>query len=274
MIKYILVGIGWLYSTYTMGIVFPYMTKVEITSCYKGTYECSREVDYSGERDLLTIEPIHKPRHPFGQTVYAAGVHCNIGDKKTGVPFRECKWDSSITHAPRVVSSCFLDKNSWEFYSENTGRCSTQRYWGGHSGAGPGGECVLFGYLLSNGNLATPMGEISATEAANSGNRFCIKPLPPQEKCDVTLPQEIDHGVVRPGSIDTKQVQGTIDCGNSPEVTVVGGDDVAMGTGVVANISFSIMDKTVLQVQSVMRTDASASPGDYSRAVVIAVSPY
>ncbi|MGQ8776659.1 hypothetical protein ACUTQ5_20140 [Serratia sp. NA_112.1] len=124
--------------------------------------------------------------------------------------------------------------------------------------------------------LSTPLGVLDATVVANAGNAYCVKALPPNVKCEINLPSEIDHGVIFEGEagFSRRFIDGVVDCGRAPVVAVVGRSDIELATGVSVKVSASMMSNTQLRVQSDMDIKSNAAPGEYFASVVIAVSPY
>ncbi|MCP1107090.1 hypothetical protein M6G53_17095 [Serratia nevei] len=109
---------------------------------------------------------------------------------------------------------------------------------------------------------------------ANSGNAFCIKPIAPNVRCDISLPATIDHGVILTGTSDSKFIDGVVDCGATPVVTVVGTKDLVLAPGVKTRVATTMLSRTQVRVQSDMTVDRSANAGKYSAAIIVAVSPY
>lgn len=252
-------------------VMFPVMTDVQITSCseYRGL-PCAAGVGYWGTSAVVDIgtpvtAPISRSRE-----IQAWGVHCSQGDSATGRTFSGCQW-TQAGHAPQTSNCTLVDSSSWVLTTDST--CTTERGWGTHSGAGPGGECVMFGTKLGE-DLITPSGVLSAVSAANGGNRFCIKPLPPGAVCEVSLPPLIDHGWMLTGTRDTKSIVGKVQCGGSVVVTVVGLAEVILAPGVSTKISTTMDTTTDLRIQSDMTVGSSAPPGDYSASAIVAVSPW
>jgi hypothetical protein len=258
-------------TTNTQAIPFPTMTHVEITSCKNSPLgECTDSVYYAGTSEILEMgTPVTLPT---SKLVRAVGVHCARGDKSKGIPYSLCSWVIG-GHAPRTTDCTLKSLSSWELTPTST--CSTAPTWGTHSGAAPGGECVMFGnFSTGDVMLLTPYGHHTAESVANGGNRFCIKPLPPGTACDVVLPPIIDHGSMVTGTRDTKYIDGKVDCGQSTVVNVVGSPNITLAPGVSTKISTSMSTATDLRIQSDMNVEASALSGDYSASVIIAVSPY
>nr|ULG10915.1 hypothetical protein 220p1_00032 [Serratia entomophila] len=207
--------------------------------------------------------------------VAAYGVHCDRGDASKGIPFERCYWTIS-GHAPSTTGHCRLRTiGRWDL--DDTSNCQTDSSWGFHTGAAPGGECVLFGQLAEGATfISTPTGAIWAGTAANSGNSYCVKALAPNVKCEINLPSEIDHGVIyeNEGGEGRRFIDGVVDCGGAPVVAVVGRSDFELATGVSVKVSTSMVSNTQLRVQSDIDVKSYAYPGEYSAAIVIAVSPY
>lgn len=250
---------------------FPVMTNVEITACQSSWVECSSKVYYSGTSDIFDIG-VPTARPTVGVTkVEAVGVHCSWGDAASGVPFSNCTWATS-GHAPSTTNCNIVAGSNWVLTADST--CNISAVWGTHSGAGPGGECVVFGIRLSTTAVLTPQGILDPLTAANAGNSICIKPLPPSTVCEVYLPLVIDHGTIVPGTRDTTYIDGLVNCGESPAVSVVGLTDLTLAPGISTKISTSMSSKTDLRIQSDMNVTSSAVPGDYSASIIVAVSPY
>ncbi|MCP1107091.1 hypothetical protein M6G53_17100 [Serratia nevei] len=264
-----------LYSTGVQAIRFPVMTDNKIISCSDSL--CTGNVSYAGRSTLMDIgQPISPPDVSGSKDVITYGIHCSDGDKKQGIAYTGCFWIMDGSHSPRVSERCMLKNTaSWELDESST--CGTVSSWGTHSGAGPGGECVLFAQRKSGSyisSVATPMGEISALTAANSGNAYCIKPTAPNVRCDISLPATLDHGVLLVGSSDSRFIDGVVDCGATPVVTVVGTKDLVLAPGVKTRVAATMLSRTQVRVQSDMTVDRSANAGKYSAAIVVAVSPY
>jgi hypothetical protein len=263
-----------LWSTGSFGLRYPVMTHAEITQCRSSEQgECSSGVYYAGTSAMVDvgsalIPPISTPR----LDIAAHGVHCDQGSSLLGKPFNKCVWRTDHgSHAPKTENCVRVSKDSWELTAGST--CQTASTWALHSGAGPGGECVMFGFT-SGSLLQTPFGTMDATTVANSGNRFCIKPLPPGTKCDITLPSVIDHGVMLTGTSDQKYVDGVVDCGIAPAVTIVGTPVITLSPGVVSKLSAIMQSKSNLRIQSDMSVSPTAKPGAYTSVIVVSVSPY
>lgn len=262
----------WVYDAHA--IRWPSVSEPAITGCYNPNSGCSTNVSYNHNGTVFLEQPeLIKP--PSGKTliVRAYGVHCDIGSKLPGYEstFQRCSWDSA-NHSPTTTNCSRISDTSWELTPSST--CTTSLTWGTHSGAGPGGECVLFGTMVGL-VLYTPMGIMYAEQVANNGNRFCVKPLPPATKCDLQLNDTIlDHGMLPPDGSSTASVTGSIECGQKPVVEFVGGADFTIAPGVNGSLNANV-DATLNKVTINSRvTTVNASGGNYSASKVITVSPW
>jgi len=177
-------------------------------------------------------------------------------------------------HTPQLLSKCKLKStNSWELTPDST--CFTQQAWGPHSGAAPGGECVMFvqsNLAASTGAQRTPIGLITPNDAANNGNNFCAKALPPSVTCELMAPSVIDLGVVRPGESSQQDDFGEISCGEAPKITkLVDGDKDY--NGVKISVEPTVIDSTKLRINSTVTVSSDAKAGDYSATYVFIASP-
>ncbi|MEG4678886.1 hypothetical protein UXO62_01415 [Enterobacter cloacae] len=265
----------WVYDAHA--ILWPSISDPAITGCSDQNYGCANSVFYKHSGTVMLEQPVLiNPPNTSSLTIRAYGIHCQTGSKMPGfeAPFGGCGWDISTrnTHAP-VTGNCTLSSaGSWELKASST--CATDLTWGGHGGAGPGGECVMFGIMVGS-VLYTPMGTMDALTAANSGNRFCVKPLPPATKCELQLNDTIlDHGVLPPAGSSTANVTGSIECGQKPVVEFVGGADFTIAPGVNAALNANV-DTTLNKITINSRvTTVNASGGNYSASKVITVSPW
>lgn len=257
--------VGLLLSSTCSAIIYPVMTSVEITSC---SPSCNQDVRYRGTRELLEIgDPVTSPP-TFSMEIIAVGVHCDTGNAAEGRPYKGCSFES-VYHAPRVTN-CYTTAGSWQLSSTST--CNTASTWSPHHGASPGGECVLFGYEFG-GSLFTPIGVYTAEGLANSGSQYCIKPTAPSVTCTVSLPVEIDHGVLRPGTTDRKGIMGPANCGPNPVVTILGPSRIELASGIATTVS-AVGQGDEITIQSDLTVGQAATPGAYSVAIVVVVSPY
>lgn len=256
-------------------IRWPSLSDPIIMTCDPKT--CSSNVWYYHSGTVFYEQPeLIKPPSVTSLDIRTYGIHCKSGSKLPGYesPFSGCDWATgSAKHAPYVRTECKrISNESWELTNSST--CATDTSYGPHSGAGPGGECALFGILEGN-ILYTPMGALDAATAANSGNRFCVKPLPPASKCNLQLNDTIlDHGVLTPNASSTASVTGVIDCGEKPVVEFVGGADYTIAPGVNGALNANV-DTILNKITITSRvTTVNASGGDYSASKVITVSPW
>lgn len=274
--KLLLLMSVWAYDAHA--IRWPSLSDPEITGCSSyGGKSCAYYVMYKHNGTVFLEQPeLIKPPNVTSRNIRAYGIHCQGGSSMPGEesPFVSCNWDvsSSMQHAPDTNNCERVSTTSWDLSASST--CTTALTWGGHVGAGPGGECVLFGVMVGN-ILHTPMGTMDPTTAANSGNRFCVKPLPPATKCDLQLNDTIlDHGVLTPNGSSTASVTGVIECGKKPVVEFVGGADFIIAPGINAALNANV-DTTSNKISVNSRlTTTNASGGDYSTSKVITVSPW
>ncbi len=272
----ILILLLFLPSISTLGSPWPHLSNPKIASgdhSSQGPY--SRNVSYSHSGTvLLDVQPVYTP-YTNSSPIEAYGVHCQSGSKYPGYerPFSSCTWDkSSGQHSPKMTGKCQTIAGSWRLTPDSN--CSTSYSWGNHSGAGPGGECVMFGIYYSPATIATPMGAINATTAANSGNAFCQKPLPPNITCDISLTDSVlDHGLMTTTGSHTTSVSGEISCGEAPIVEIVGGNDISLGNGVSTKLDIKTLGSKQIVIYSNMTT-VNAEAGDYIASRVVTVSPW
>jgi len=181
-----------------------------------------------------------------------------------------CFYSGGIPGNQLKLSNCdFVERKSWDLKPGST--CDVS---GIFAVMGEGvSACVIIGIPVYTGQLALylPTGVVSANTAINGGK--CARTPPPEVNCTVELPPSIRHGDLSVGASDTKYIEGFVECGASPVVYVVGSSDITLAPGVSTRISTSISNGTSVRLQSDMTVDASAAEGDYSAAIVIAVSP-
>jgi hypothetical protein len=254
--------------------------RIEQCSNRSGTSgSCSSAVYYSTSGSVMVdVNAVGSPLGGMlGTRVEALGVHCTYGNAMEGnLPFRDCRWSPADGHAPKTVGKCELrGSNSWELTSDST--CSVASTWGSHTGAGPGGECVIFtnySWVQSpKGAVATTWGMVTAEQAANSGNRFCSKPLPPNVQCELKLPSLIDHGTLVAGGSSKREDDGKIDCGRTPKIDVlVNGDRNTGGVRITARAV--VVNASTVRIASEIRVSQSAVPGEHRATYVFVVSPY
>ncbi|AXK22906.1 Putative membrane protein [Serratia marcescens] len=239
---------------------------------------CSSSVSYTVAGVIMTdVLPVG-PSNPgnTGKRVYPVGVHCQTGNALVGkLPFGTCTWRNDLAHRPQLLGKCELrDPNSWVLTSDSD--CSVQSAWSGHSGAGPGGECVVFTNstsVVGGGVVNTPWGGLTAMQAANSGNRFCSKPLPPNVTCELDLPNIIDHGEIRAGDSSKRVDEGQINCGLTPKIEVlVNGDRDTEGVRI--STTPLIVNPTTVRITTEITVSNSAVAGEHSATYVFVASPY
>lgn len=258
-------------------IRWPSLSNVQISECSGGD-ACGVLVWHSHAGTIFLDQPELVPVPNFNmKMIIAYGIHCKSGSTVPGYvkPFTDCSWvngNVSDSHAPRVYDCNLVSTNSWELTASST--CRTDLTWGQHTGAGPGGDCVMFG--IRHGDLLyTPKGVFDALTVANSGNHFCEKPLPPATKCDLQLHDTIlNHGTMPQTGVSTASITGIVDCGLSPVFEFVGGGDLKIAPGVDAALKSSF-DKATSQIRIQSRvTTENAQGGEYSASKVIVVSPW
>lgn len=255
-------------------VVFPVLTEARITSCKSDPINgpCSAQVLYAGNVSMLEIGvPTTKPLPDV--KLDTLGIHCHGPAGGSLGPFKVCKWQGrGAVHSP-VMSNCELQSTSGDDWTiKDPAGCSFAKTWGPHIGAGPGGECAVFGQKINDDTVLTPFGIIDAVTAANAGSTFCIKPLPPASRCEVNLSPTLSHGEVRPNSTSSATIHGTTDCGYSPKVTIIGGSDLELAPGIKTHLDVTAA-KNEIMVSSEMTT-YGAMPGQYEGNAIIVVNPH
>lgn len=271
-------------SQQSLSVLFPVLTNPRITRCIAGSIpgqpvlQCSGDVFYAADgAALVDIVPIDRPNRFNGTTLRAYTVHCQSGTTHPSDPrrpFGGCVFRAGDFHSP-VLSNCRL-VSVWEWDLTPDSTCGVTTTWGPHSGAGPGGECVLFVQSTADivtGTLHTIYGIVTAEQMANSGNLFCQKPLPPSVTCDVLLPATIDHGTVGPDSSSSISVSGQVSCGDNPRIGILGGGRLNLAPGVTTVLTARSIGPDQIQITSDLVTQGGAI-GDHSASTVIIVSPY
>lgn len=271
-----------LYASMSYSVPWPIMMDPKITSCADNPVTnygpCSSNVYYSTSGvQFVDVIPVGTPNLSGVSTnVRPVGVHCSTGNGVTGIlPFRSCNWRDDSAHHPQLVGTCRLrDLTSWTLTQDST--CAIGSTWGPHTGAGPGGECIVFTNsvrLSGAGAVNTPWGPLTADQAGNGGNRFCSKPLPPSVTCELQLPSVIDHGPLRAGETSKREDNGTVTCGGSPKIDVlVNGDRDTGGVRITANPF--VVNPTTVRITSEINVSSSAVPGEHSATYVFVASPY
>ncbi len=272
----ILIVISIILSLPSYATLHPVLVDPKIKSC--STNACIAGVVYQwGPAVLVDLPEEGKPDSWLGTELAAYGMHCNYGSMLSGVPFSGCTFTRRVGHNPTLLNCRLKNTESWALTPDST--CSTRDDGPGndaHSGAGPGGECVLFvqaGNPNTTGSLATIHGRLEPNTVANSGNRFCQKPIPPAITCDLSLPALIDHGVVGPNSHSTVSVDGDLACGDNPVVTITSGAVLNLAPGVTTKLTTHLISTNRIRLTSDLRTTAG-TPGAHSASVVVLVSPY
>lgn len=268
-------------SSKSHAVLHPVLTNPRITSCMGPTAEmatdgpCSQSVKYEwGPSTMIDILPQGVPDARLGTELVAIGMHCERGNMLTGTPFAVCTFRDDSAHAPKLSNCRLKNTDSWLISSDSTCNVITANN-AGHYGAGPGGECVLFTQrnAIAKGVVNSIYGIVDANTVANSGNRFCQKPLPPTVECDISLPDMIDHGVIGPNSSSSSTLDGTISCGSNPVVSFVPGSGIDLAPGVTTRLSSKLSSGGRIQITSDLKTNNGA-PGAHSASVVVLVSPY
>lgn len=254
----------------------PVLISPRISSCQQPA--CAASVVYDwGTSTLVDIFEASKPDPSLGTELVAMGMHCNVGSMLTGTPFSGCLFTRRVGHNPTLLNCRLRSTDSWELTSDST--CNVRNDGPGndkHSGAGPGGECVVFVQAKSPTNVGTLLtihGLLESNNVANSGNRFCQKPIPPAVQCEVTLPAVIDHGVMGPKGASSVSVNGEIRCGAKPVVTFASGNTLTLAPGVTTQLYSKLVGERQIQITSDLKTN-NAAPGAHSASTVVVVSPY
>lgn len=271
-----------LVATGSHAVLHPVLVDPRISSCAGGGHDsgCSGDVWYTAAgTQLVDVAEVRKPHPKGGLGLAFVGMHCTFGSSLTGKRFRECKFTRDSAHSPTLNTSCSLKSiDSWEL--ANPYECTAVNLsWGPHTGAGPGGECVLVvqasqsGIAWSPASAYTIYGLLSPDVVANSGSTFCQKPLPPDVLCDIALPQTLDHGEINTNSHSVVSVYGSVDCGGQPKLTIMGGGKLHLGPGLSTVVTAQMDGASRVRLTSTL--DAiNAESGEHSGAVVVLVSPY
>lgn len=260
----------------TAAVYHPTLNNPIIERCRPDNgYPCG-QADYTADGVVLTdLTPAAPPQQGAGLALQAHAIHCEWGDAASGVPFTECSWAPMTGHRPAVRDCWLIDDRHWDLTPTSTCSATTIRW--GHSGAGAGGECVVF---VQNGlppkgtaAAATVFGLLDPTTLANSGNQFCQKPLPPSAPCDIMLPATIDHGTVGENETSAVSIDGTVSCGISPVITILGGGLLTLAPGVTAALTTTLRGGDAVTLTSTLTT-ASGTVGEHRASVVVIASPY
>ena len=257
-------------STPARAIIWPTIDDIRITECELGPEgPCSNSLYYSGKVEMREQGEPSVPVRPAKSRLEIVGIHCYYGGN--GKPLRTCSWWNIPSHHPMMITPCnFADDLHWDI--KDATQCTFETRWGPHTGAGPGGECVMAGVLpQGKGLLYTPWGALDATVVANTGARNCAQPMAPEEGCSVGTLQSLIHGALGPTANDIRTTYTSVSCGLSPKVTIVGGSTLNLGPGVSTTLTAKIEEQR-LAVRSDL-TITGAKPGSYSGQAIIMVSP-
>lgn len=256
------------YPLTSSALLWPRVTSVEVYNCKPNEHGSCGIADMRGTAEYVDwVRPtIDRPGVTGPASFY--GIHCYGGNKTSG--FNNCMWFKN-SHGPSA--SCeFVYANSrhWDLRSGCTVPATWQ--WEGHSGADIGGECSLFGITTGMSLLYTPTGAYDATSVANTGSAQCVKPSDPVIPCHIGAVRELNHGEQPINATHTVSVEATLECGPAPEIDVVGGPAIELGTGLRSHLSATISSPGTLRVES--RLSASdATPGHYSTTRILVISP-
>jgi len=271
-LRYLLI-MGGLISWSAMGVQYPHMTSVRVTSC--GNSTCEYRVTFESGGTLKTnIEPRTVRPNPYmGTELIPVGTNCQYGDRSAGIPYKNCQWDSR--YAPPMTGRCHL-RNSGTWEVNETDTCSTAMSWTLQN-VKPEGLCIVFAQRHPTDpqtyKLWTPWGELSAEVAANSGGEYCIKPLPPTVQCKMNLPPSVDHGVVAPGTSSEVAAYGDIDCGGSPKLDVMGAG-IVQRDGVEYTVVPTLESINRVRIATSVKVGQNTSGGGYETSFVIVAAPY
>lgn len=258
---------------------WPTIDSSRITRCTGGSpgvTHCSQNVYYQASGTTIMVDaPNRSDPGVYSTVVGLYGIHCS--NSVNGI-FSSCNWVKDYIHTPLIKtgSKCeTMSSSSWVLTSASTCRYNAREF-GPHSGAAPGGECIMFGKASGNISeaISTPWGDLSATTVANSGNTYCIKPLPPNITCEIGIPGDgvIHHTRITPSQSDVLKLSGVLNCGGKPKVDIVGGGKLTLGKGVTIDLFVSEIQATRFTLTSSLRTN-NAEPGEYQTAVVLVASP-
>jgi|GEM_PF-3180686 len=217
---------------------------------------------YSGSTSMLNLSEPTIPKYNTQITgPVAMSAWCG---------YNSCFYSSGMI--PMTLSNCdFADpkSQSWELKAGST--CTLSGIWA-DMGKQKIGSCVVIGTPQGYG-LYTPWGFVNA-DVAVFGRGHCVVLPPPNEACTLDIAPSIHHGNLPVGTSDTKYVEGVVDCGTSPVVSVFGPSVITLAPGVSTRISASMSNSTAIRVRSDMTIDVSATPGGYSAGFVLVVAPY
>ncbi|CAI0954891.1 Uncharacterised protein [Serratia entomophila] len=219
---------------------------------------------YSGSTSMLNLgEPTARRTNTSLAGPVAMSAWCGSSS---------CQYSVGVGGNTMSLSNCdFADpkSQSWELKAGST--CTLSGIWA-DLGTKKIGSCVVIGTPRGYG-MDTPWGYVNA-DAAVFGRSHCVVLPPPNETCTLDIAPSIHHGNLPVGTSDTKYVEGVVDCGTSPVVSVFGPSVITLAPGVSTRISASLSNSTAIRVRSDMTIDASATPGGYSAGFVLVVAPY
>lgn len=278
-----------LYHCSAGAVAFPTIENMRIARCKPHatwpSAHCEIPVYASDGTVFVDLGGTARPERSMPLKIFPFSVECSRGSPRLGIPFSSCLWarnyGSTSASAPVMTGKCELSSyESWEFTADSTCATAVGEWYGAYAVlAEPGFQCVIFaqdypeGTTGSRGPINTLYGLLDPTVVANSGNAYCQKSIPPNVTCNVTLPSQIDHGIVTPSASSTASIIGTVDCGDKPKVEFVGGSSVKLGDGVITQLSYQMSGSQSVRVVSNMTTSNSL-PGVYSASVIIVVSPF
>lgn len=262
-------------------VKWPTVEGLRITRCQSGNWQgtvghCSQEVYYQASGTTVMVDAPNRSDSGLDKKeVELFGIHCY---NSLNGRFYSCNWNRDYVHTPlsMIGSKCETTSGgSWVLTSASTCRYNSREF-GPHYGAGPGGECMMFGksYSAEPTTISTPWGDLSAETVANSGSAYCIKPVVPSVKCEISVPGDgvLHHTKITPSQSDVLTLSGELNCGGKPKVTIVGGGNLILGKGVTVDLSVSEIQATRFTLTSSLRTN-NAEPGEYRTAVVLVASP-
>ncbi len=258
----------------TSGIKWPIISDLIMTKCSNSNVgTCDINVWFrAGAIAWSQVEPVIPP--PDTVKVIPYGVHCWMGTQSG--EFRMCAWNGDGTHSPALTGKCELKPGTWELTDDSTCTTSSSEY-GPHTGSSPGAECVVFGIKAGPGTLQTlqtPGGWLSPTVVANSGDVYCIKPLPPNEICELSISDGgiIQHGVLGMKDSDRRSIELRPNCGNTPKIYFMSPNPIKLGDGVTTTLQAVTVSKDRIIVVSDLKTE-NAKPGSYQASIVAVVAP-
>ncbi|MGQ6230870.1 hypothetical protein ACUNFK_24190 [Serratia sp. IR-2025] len=274
--------IGLLCCQSAVALQWPVLDSPRITECSTGKRgPCSSNVYYTSNGTIFVdVMPVGSPSSRI-YSVEPYGLKCTQGNSLTGTPFTYCSWNprfGGVVHVPLMRGECVLKSpgsGSWELRDDST--CAVDLDWGPKSsGAGPGADCVVFGWAHGGtvSVIETPWGQLSALTVANGGSHFCPKLLPPDVRCDIRVPQEIDHGTLGLNQVSQRTLFGYVDCGSSPKVEVLGGAELVLGQGGRSTLEIIMESESQLRFNSKVEVFSDADTGEHQAAYVVIASPY